>query len=84
MGSIFRAIISLIFILGVSAGLFYWLYVTQFRDLNSGKKTTNNDNLEKGTKKINNNIDIEEDYILRANELLETFRLEFVKRSFKK
>ena len=83
MGSIFRAIISLIFILGVSAGLFYWLYVTQFRDLNSGKKTTN-DNLEKGTKKINNNIDIEEDYILRANELLETFRLEFVKRSLKK
>ena len=50
--------------------------------MNSGKKTTN-DNLEKGTKKINNNIDIEEDYILRANELLETFRLEFVKRSFK-
>ena len=84
MGSIFRAIISLIFILGVSAGLFYWLYITQFRDLNSGKKTTNNDNLEKGTKKINNNIDIEEDYILRANELLETFRLEFVKRSLKK
>ena len=82
MGSIFRAIISLIFILGVSAGLFYWLYITQFRDMNSGKKTTN-DNIEKGTKKINNNIDIEEDYILRANELLETFRLEFVKRSFK-
>ena len=82
MGSVFRAIISLIFILGVSAGLFYWLYVTQFRDMNSGKK--NHDNLEKGTKKINNNIDIEEDYILRANELLETFRLEFVKRSLKK
>ena len=51
--------------------------------MNSGKKTTN-DNIEKGTKKINNNIDIEEDYILRANELLETFRLEFVKRSLKK
>ena len=50
--------------------------------MNSGKKTTN-DNLEKGAKKINNNIDIEEDYILRANELLETFRLEFVKREFK-
>jgi hypothetical protein len=40
--------------------------------------------LEKGTKKINNNIDIEEDYLLRANELLETFRLEFVKKEFKK
>ena len=51
--------------------------------MNSGKKTTN-DNLEKGTKKINNNIDIEEDYILRANELLETFRLEFVKKEFLK
>ena len=82
MGSIFRAIISLIFILGVSAGLFYWLYVTQFRDMNSGKKTS--DNLKTDKKKINNNIDIEEDYILRANELLETFRLEFVKRSLKK
>ena len=40
--------------------------------------------LEKGTKKINNNIDIEEDYLLRANELLETFRLEFVKKELKK
>ena len=71
MGSIFRAIISLIFILGVSAGLFYWLYVTQFRDMNNKK---NSENFEVSTKKINNHIDIEEDYILRANELLETFR----------
>ena len=71
MGSVFRAIISLIFILGVSAGLFYWLYVTQFQDMN-GKK--NSENLEVSTKKINSHIDIEDDYILRANKLLETFR----------
>ncbi len=32
MGSIFRAILSLIFILGVSAGVFYWIYMTQFSE----------------------------------------------------
>ena len=72
MGSIFRAIISLIFIVGVSAGLFYWLYVTQFRSdmtKNSESEVSNIDD-----NKINDNADIEEEYILRANELLETFR----------
>ena len=77
MGSIFRAIISLIFIVGVSAGLFYWLYVTQFRDMSKKSEFEVSDSDADAlfpAKKINDNADIEEDYILRANELLETFR----------
>ena len=55
MGSIVRAILSLIFIVGVSAGLFYWLYVTQFTP-----------------KSVQSNA--KNETILKANELLETFR----------
>ena len=58
MGSIVRAILCLVFIVGVSAGLFYWLYVTQFSASNSVQSAKSNNATT----------------ILKANELLETFR----------
>jgi hypothetical protein len=52
MGSIVRAIFSLAFILGVSGGLIYWVYITQFSEegidnikhLQEGKQLDKNNN----------------------------------------
>ena len=76
MGSIVRAIFSLAFILGVSGGLIYWVYITQFSEeidnniIHLQEELLENDNI------VNNNIKLSEhDYsILQTNELLETFR----------
>ena len=76
MGSIVRAIFSLAFILGVSGGLIYWVYITQFSEeidnniIHLQEELLENDNI------VDNNIKLSEhDYsILQTNELLETFR----------
>ena len=44
MGSIVRAIFSLAFILGVSGGLIYWVYITQFSESHNLLINANNNN----------------------------------------
>ena len=76
MGSIVRAIFSLAFILGVSGGLIYWVYITQFSEEIDNNIIHLQEELLENNNIVNNNIKLSEhDYsILQTNELLETFR----------
>ena len=88
MGSIFRAIISLIFILALSAGVFYWIYMTQFHEevvlvvepiIEVGGEVASSNSLENvesglSNKKSNLSSDVLHELLNNRSDLFETVR----------